>query len=54
VKRFDREGGYGGGAENVFVDTCVWSLALRRDAPAGSAEVAFLECTVARAFPEGL
>lgn len=33
----------------LFVDTSVWSLALRRDAPAGVAEVAFL----ARALEAG-
>jgi predicted nucleic acid-binding protein len=27
---------------SLFVDTSVWSLALRRDAPAGSGEVVFL------------
>lgn len=33
---------------NVFVDTSVWSLALRRDAPARVAEVAFLRSALER------
>lgn len=33
---------------NVFVDTSVWSLALRRDAPSTGAEVAFLRQALER------
>ena len=33
---------------NVFVDTSVWSLALRRDAPATVAEVGFLRSALER------